>query len=87
MGTGKLDFNEGRPWENQFRDAKGRFCTASTYKVEKTRIENKRLRLDCEKYKRMYFSVVKEYERLLHENDLLKKTLKKHGLEYSVLAG
>lgn len=68
----KIDFNAGRHWENQFRDANGRFCTAATYKVEKTRNENKRLRLDCERYKRMYLAVVKEYSRVLRENESLK---------------
>ena len=83
----KLDFTAGKHWEAQFRDAKGRFCTRETYKVEKTLKENNRLRLDCEKYKRMYLSAVKEYERLLRENDALKKTLKENGLKYCNVTG
>lgn len=69
-----FDFNAGRHWEGQYRDAKGRFCTKDTYKVEKVANENKRLRLENEKYTRMYLALAKEYSRVLRENEILKSS-------------
>ena len=71
-----FDFNAGRHWEGQYRDAKGRFCTKDTYRVEKIANENRLLRLENEKYKRMYLAFSKEFSRVLRENEVLKNQQK-----------
>jgi cell shape-determining protein MreC len=57
----QLNFKVERPI---YRLSNGRFASKETADFEKTKIENKRLKLEVEKYRRMYISVVKEYERL-----------------------
>lgn len=69
-----FDFNAGRHWEGQYRDTKGRFCTKDTYRVERVAHENKLLRLESEKYKRLYLALAKEYSRVLRENEFLKSS-------------
>ena len=47
-----------------YRLSNGRFASKEMSDIDKTRIENKRLKLEVEKYKRMYLAVVKENTRL-----------------------
>ena len=54
-------FNMGKP---VYRLRNGRYATKEMAYADKQNGENQRLKLEVEKYKRMYISVVKEYERL-----------------------
>lgn len=47
-----------------YRLHNGRFATKEMAYADKQMVENKRLRLEVEKYKRMYLVVVKENSRL-----------------------
>ena len=41
------------------RDHRGRFCTKERHYADKALTENKKLRLECEKYQRSFLSVSK----------------------------
>lgn len=47
-----------------YRLCNGRFASKEMSDIDKTKVENKRLKLEVEKYKRMYLAVVKENTRL-----------------------
>lgn len=49
------------------RLSNGRFATKEMAYADKQNMENKRLKLEVEKYKRMYLAVVKENSRLKGE--------------------
>lgn len=49
------------------RLSNGRFATKEMAYADKQNMENKRLKLEVEKYKRMYLAVVKENVRLKEE--------------------
>ena len=63
-------FKEVRPRLNN-----GRYCTEEQYKVNMVMEENKRLRLERDKYFRMYMSVEKDNERLTRELMVLKSKI------------
>ena len=63
-------FKEVRPRLNN-----GRYCTEEQYKVNMVMEENKRLRLERDKYFRMYVSVEKDNERLTRELMVLKSKI------------
>ena len=63
-------FKEVRP-----RLSNGRYCTEEQYKVNMVMEENKRLRLDRDKYFRMYTSIEKDNERLTRELMVLKSKI------------
>lgn len=50
-----------------YRLRNGRFATKEMAYADKQMVENQRLRLEVEKYKRMYLAVVKENSRLKNE--------------------
>jgi hypothetical protein len=60
----QLNFKVERPI---YRLCNGRFASKEMSDIDKTRVENKRLKLEVEKYKRMYLAVVKENTRLKNE--------------------
>ena len=47
-----------------YRLRNGRFATKEMAYADKQMVENKRLKMEVEKYKRMYLAVVKENSRL-----------------------
>ena len=47
-----------------YRLRNGRYATKEMAYADKQMVENKRLKMEVEKYKRMYLSVVKENSRL-----------------------
>ena len=53
----------------------GRYCTEEQYHVNMVMEENKRLRLERDKYFRMYVSVEKDNERLARELMVLKSKI------------
>ena len=53
-----------KPERHIYRLSNGRFASKEMSDIDKTRIENRRLKLEVEKYKRMYLAVVKENTRL-----------------------
>lgn len=57
----QLNFKVERPI---YRLCNGRFASKEMSDIDKTRIENKRLKLEVEKYRRMYLAVVKENVKL-----------------------
>ena len=63
-------FKEVRPRLNN-----GRYCTEDQYKVNIVMEENKRLRLERDKYFRMYMSIEKDNERLTRELMVLKSKI------------
>jgi hypothetical protein len=63
-------FKEVRPRLNN-----GRYCTKEQYHVNMVMEENKRLRLERDKYFRMYVSVEKDNERLTRELMVLKSKI------------
>jgi len=63
-------FKELRPRLNN-----GRYCTEEQYRVDRIEEENKRLRLERDKYFRMYVSVEKHNERLTRELMVLKSKI------------
>ena len=63
-------FKEVRPRLNN-----GRYCTEEQYHVNMVMEENKRLRLERDKYLRMYMSVEKDNERLTRELMVLKSKI------------
>ena len=63
-------FKEVRPRLNN-----GRNCTEEQYKVNMVMEENKRLRLERDKYFRMYMSIEKDNERLTRELMVLKSKI------------
>ena len=63
-------FKDVRPRLNN-----GRYCTEEQYKVNMVMEENKRLRLERDKYFRMYVSVEKHNERLTRELMVLKSKI------------
>ena len=63
-------FKEVRPRLNN-----GRYCTEEQYRVNMVLEENKRLRLERDKYFRMYMSVEKDNERLTRELMVLKSKI------------
>lgn len=50
-----------------YRLRNGRYATKEMAYADKQMVENQRLRLEVEKYKRMYLAVVKENSRLKNE--------------------
>ena len=63
-------FKEVRPRLNN-----GRYCTEEQYRVNMVMEENKRLRLERDKYFRMYISVERDNERLTRELMVLKSKI------------
>jgi hypothetical protein len=63
-------FKEARPRLNN-----GRYCTKEQYHVNMVMEENKRLRLERDKFFRMYVSVEKDNERLTRELMVLKSKI------------
>lgn len=53
----------------------GRFCTKEQYKAERTRNENKRLRLERDKYYRAWLAASSKASRLDRELRELKKKI------------
>lgn len=53
----------------------GRYCTEEQYRVNMVVEENKRLRLERDKYFRMYVSIEKDNERLARELMVLKSKI------------
>jgi hypothetical protein len=53
----------------------GRYCTEEQYRVNMVMEENKRLRLERDKYFRMYMSIEKDNERLTRELMVLKSKI------------
>ena len=54
-------FNMGKP---VYRLRNGRYATKELAYADKQKVENQRLKIEVEKYKRMYLAVVKENTRL-----------------------
>ena len=54
-------FNMGKP---VYRLRNGRYTTKEMAYADKQNVENQRLKIEVEKYKRMYLAVVKENTRL-----------------------
>ena len=63
-------FKDVRPRLNN-----GRYCTEEQYHVNMVMEENKRLRLERDKYFRMYTSVERDNERLTRELMVLKSKI------------
>lgn len=63
-------FKEVRPRLNN-----GRYCTEEQYHVNMVMEENKRLRLEMDKYFRMYVSIERDNERLTRELMVLKSKI------------
>ena len=63
-------FKEVRPRLNN-----GRYCTEEQYHVNMVMEENKRLRLERDKYFRLYMSIEKDNERLTRELMVLKSKI------------
>lgn len=63
-------FKEVRPRLNN-----GRYCTEEQYHVNMVMEENKRLRLERDKYFRMYVSIERDNERLTRELMVLKSKI------------
>ena len=63
-------FKEVRPRLNN-----GRYCTEEQYHVNMVMEENKQLRLERDKYFRMYVSLEKQNERLTRELMVLKSKI------------
>lgn len=57
-------FNMERP---VYRLRNGRYATKEMAYADKQNVDNQRLKLEVEKYKRMYLAVVKENTRLKNE--------------------
>ena len=53
----------------------GRYCTEEQYRVNMVMEENKRLRLERDKYFRMYMAIEKDNERLTRELMVLKSKI------------
>lgn len=53
----------------------GRYCTEEQYRVDMVMDENKRLRLERDKFYRMYVSIEKDNERLTRELIVLKSKI------------
>ena len=60
----------------RLRDRRGRYCTRDTYLREQTFGECTRLRLECEKYMRMYLAVADANVELTRELHRLREQLK-----------
>lgn len=60
----------------RLRDRRGRYCTRDTYLRERTYGECARLRLECEKYMRMYLAVADANVELTREIHRLREQLK-----------
>lgn len=56
-----------KPERPIYRLRNGRYATKEMAYADKTKVENKRLKLEVEKYKRMYLAVVKENKRLTEQ--------------------
>lgn len=61
--------------EHKLRRNNGRYCTEEQYRVDRIEEENKRLRLERDKYFRMYVSLEKSNERLTRELMVLKSKI------------
>lgn len=62
--------------EERLRRTDGKFCTKEQYMQDKLRDENTKLRVERDKYYRMYMAVVKDNERLMNEIRELKQKAK-----------
>jgi hypothetical protein len=62
--------------EPKLRRNDGRYCTEEQYRVDRIEEENKRLRLERDKYFRMYVSLERDNERLTRELMVLKSKIK-----------
>ena len=60
-----------------YRRSNGQFATKEMAYADKQAVENQRLRLECEKYQRMYLSVVKENTKLKRMFNEIKELLEK----------
>lgn len=61
--------------EHKLRRNNGRYCTEEQYRTDRIEEENKRLRLERDKYFRMYTSVERDNERLTRELMVLKSKI------------
>lgn len=61
--------------EPKLRRNNGRYCTEEQYRTDRIEEENKRLRLERDKYFRMYTSVERDNERLTRELMVLKSKI------------
>ena len=59
-----------------YRRSNGQFATKEMAYADKQAVENQRLRLECEKYQRMYLSVVKENNELKRKFNQIKELVK-----------
>lgn len=59
-----------------YRRSNGQFATKEMAYADKQAVENQRLRLECEKYQRMYLSVVKENTKLKRMFNEIKELVK-----------
>ena len=66
-------FNEPK---QTYRRSNGQFATKKMAYADKQAVENQRLRLECEKYQRMYLSVVKENGELKRKFNQIKDLVK-----------
>ena len=64
----------------QLRDHKGRFCTKERHYADKAFTENKRLLLECEKYKRAFLALSKRCTSA--EREVLELKQRSKELEY-----
>ena len=61
--------------KQKLRRNNGQYCTEEQYRTERIEEENKRLRLERDKYFRMYTSVERNNERLTRELMVLKSKI------------
>ena len=60
----------------QLRRNNGRYCTEEQYRVDRIEEENKRLRIERDRYYRMYISFARDNERLGRELMVLKSKIR-----------
>lgn len=61
--------------KQKLRRNNGQYCTEEQYRTERIEEENKRLRLERDRYFRMYVSLEKENERMTRELIVLKSKI------------
>jgi len=61
--------------EPKLRRNDGRYCTEEQYRTDRIEEENRRLRLERDRYYRMYISIEKDNERLTRELMVLKSKI------------
>ena len=60
----------------KLRKKNGRYCTKDQYRIDMVEEENKLLRLERDKYFRMYTAIERDNERLTRELIVLKSKIK-----------